>query len=822
MPETLAPRCIPGVRVLVPFGKRRLTGYVVGASADENPRATRSIEHVLDETPVFNSELLQFASWMADYYLCPLGDVLKAALPAGITLDESRYWTLTEHGRQLLQCNAPHEDENLRAMLSALTKSPLSGETVRRRFRLESSSSALRKLRNAGLIDYRPVLKPPTVRTRYEAVLTLTETSRSQYDTSLFTHTRSVHQQQLLRELHDHEPDGVPRGVLLKGATTARRTALTKLIESGLVESRMEEVNRWNPDDEAVLNISEPSQLTGYQTDAISQVSSAVRRSSREVFLLFGVTGSGKTQVYIESIRATLAMGRTALLLLPEIALTPFVWARFRLALGDRVAIQHSAQSPAVRYDLWKRIGEGVYPVVIGARSAVFAPLANLGLVVVDEEQESSYKQAETDPRYHARDAALMRARLAGAVTVLGSATPSAESMHHALQGKYRLLELPERVGGAVMPRVEVVSWKPPVDSDEAGGEVAQSRTKGERKIAEFELPAITGELAERIEHTLSEGKQILILQNRRGFSPFLICKICGHLFTCPNCSVSLTYHRKGRVLRCHYCDHRDGMPERCPECGAAELSHYGLGTQKLEDELRERFPAARILRMDSDSVLRQGEHGRMVTAFAHGEYDILVGTQMVAKGLDFPGVELAAVARADSELFFPDFRATERGASLILQLSGRAGRRERPGTVIIQSAVPNHPAIATVISGDWRALIERELTERARSGFPPHTRLILIRAVSRDESGGIKALLKVRRYLVKTDKLEILGPAPAIVLKVEQMFRFNMLVRTWREKDPSGAHLRGAVKGAVTDYMSGERVPGVKLEVDVDPVSVV
>ncbi len=809
------------MRVLVPFGSRRLTGFVAGVSDDVSERATKSIEHLLDDTPAFSEEMLKFTRWMADYYLCGWGDVLKSALPAGISLDERRFWVLSGNRDARddveLGVEGPAND-----LLIALAKAPLTTEALRRRFHLQSASPEIRRLRKLGLIDYRPILRPPSVKTRFEAVLTLSDEALSKYDTTLFTGLRSIHQQQILRELYSHGSDGCSRSDLLKGATATRRSALSKLIELKWIDVRMEEANRWDPANEDIPDTSEPSNLTVHQKSAVAAISASIVTGDRGVYLLYGVTGSGKTQVYIEAIRRTLELGRTALVLLPEIALTPFVWGRFFRAFGDRVAIQHSAQSPSVRYDLWKRISEGKYPVVIGARSAVFAPLARLGLVVIDEEQETSFKQTETNPRYHARDAALMRARMEGAVAVLGSATPSMESTFLALQGKYKFLELPERVGGALMPQVEVLSTRAERDKVDAQSERAASVGASHgQKATPRETSALTPELIESIERVLASGRQVILLQNRRGYSPFLICRCCGHLFMCPNCSVSLTYHRKGNSLRCHYCDHRDAVPARCPECGLSEITQQGLGTQRLEDEFCERFPHARVLRMDSDTAARQGEHGRMVSAFAKGDYDVLIGTQMIAKGLDFPGVELAAIVRADAEFFFPDFRSTERGASLAVQLAGRAGRRERRGRVVIQTSVPDHPAIQTAVSGNWRSFAERELEARRIAGFPPFTKLILIRSVAKDESSGIKLLLRLRRKLATTGGLEILGPAPAVILKVENKFRFQMILRTHRDLDPSGVRLREAVKQMLTEYSQSPREPGVALEVDVDPVAV-
>ncbi|MBI5058989.1 primosomal protein N' [candidate division KSB1 bacterium] len=813
-------RVQPGMRVLVPFANRRLTGFVIEVELADDPLATKPIESVLDSLPVFSAELLEFTRWISDYYLCPWGDVLKAALPAGISLDEKRYYTYVGAPEALESLSALQFSDADRALLAALNTEPLTAEQLRRRFGLTSASPELKRLRAAGVIDLRPLLRPPLVRTKYDQVLTLSDPARAAYATSLFASLRSVHQQQLLREIHDYEPDGITRAELLRGESATRRAALKRLLELGHLHVRQEEHVRWDPRNEHVPHTADPTQLTPAQLGAVSAISEAVEAGSPRQFLLFGVTGSGKTQVYIEAIRRALALGRTALVLLPEIALTPFLWSRFYRAFGDRVAIQHSAQSPAVRYDLWRQIAAGRYPVVVGARSAVFAPLAGIGLIVIDEEHEASFKQMEPPPLYHARDCALMRARLAQAAVVLGSATPSMESWYHAQAGRYRLLELPERVGGAVHPLTRAIPYQPAVAADDSYEQYKERRFKRQQPAPE--APILSEELRTRIALTVAAHKQVMLLQNRRGHSPFLICKSCGDIPMCPHCSVSLTFHRKGQVLRCHYCDQREAVPARCAKCGSDQLSRYGIGTQRLEDELATLFPAARILRMDSDTASGAGKHAKMVSAFAAHEYDILVGTQMIAKGLDFAGVDLAAVVRADAELFFPDFRSTERAASLILQLAGRAGRRDVRGEVLVQTAVPDHPVIQTALRQNWREFAEAELATRDRSNFPPYSRLILIRAVAREESPCARALLKLRTLLKKADPfVDILGPAPAIVLKIEDRYRYTMLARVRREADSAGQRLRQAVRRAVDSFRKEKAEPGVKLEIDVDPQSI-
>ncbi|MCX6600551.1 MAG: primosomal protein N' [bacterium] len=815
VPPQVSASVAAGMRVLAPFGRRRMTGTIVSVQAAPDEKATREIEHLLDARPAFSASMLKFTRWMSEYYLCAWGDVLKAALPAGISLDEKSHWTLAADEEKITRYAEANPDAQ--GVMKALQSGPLSSQRMLKSFGLKRDSALLKRMEKAGVAVFRPVLRPPRVKSQFDSLVTLAPRIREQYGPDLFAQLRSVHEQHLIREVFESGPDGVLRSDLLKGAASARRQAFARLMAAGSLELRVEEVSRWDPQTERIPDTVEPTELTAAQIEAVDAISTALTTGAFAPFLLFGVTGSGKTQVYIEAARRALALGKTALVLLPEIALTPFLWARFYRAFGDRVAIQHSAQSPAVRYDLWRAIHSGRYPVVVGARSAVFAPLAGLGLIVVDEEQEASYKQDEPEPRYHARDAALMRAHMETAAIVLGSATPSAESYHHAQSGRYRLLRLPQRVGGALPPEVRIVTWKPRRPKEEP--KPAEAKSKRRRAPVE-EPPILTDELKACLTDALAQGRQAILLQNRRGFSPFLLCPSCGTVPVCPNCSVSLTYHRKGLALRCHYCDHREPAPDSCPRCGASEWLAQGLGTQRLEEELAVNFPQARILRMDSDTAARRGMHGRMVSAFAAGEYDLLAGTQMVAKGLDFPNVHVSAVVQADTELFYPDFRASEKGAALILQASGRAGRSDRQGIVIVQTAAPAHPVIRAAASGDWEGFLKSEIASRSQSAYPPFARLVLIRAVGKDESSTVRALLRLRR-LLQGKPVQVLGPAPAVVSKMRERFRYQMLVRTLRENDPAGSALRESVRQAVVEYKRARGESGVTLEVDVDPQSV-
>jgi len=813
VPRDLAARVLRGTRVLVPFRSRRVTGFVVSTDERQAPEATRAVEQLLDDSPAFSAEMLEFTKWVADYYLCTWGDALRAALPAGLDAEDQFRFSLTDKYRDQLSLGSEAYSLQIAELLEALEESPLTARQVQTRFGIDPDGAEIKSLKQSGQIEYSPFLRGPRTGELVEIILELTDTARAGLtDDTLFTHITTRSAQRLVRELRDGPPEGLPRRHMMRGASKQRRQALNDMIQQGVIRERKEVLSRWRPEALPILAEESSAPLTIHQSLALAAISAALDERRYTGFLLHGVTGSGKTRVYIEAIRQCLAHGRTALVLVPEISLTPVLWGRFRAVFGDAVAIQHSAQPMAVRYDLWRGIARGDFRIVIGARSAVFSPLENLGIVVIDEEHDGSYKQTEGVPRYSARDAALYRAAQSGSVAILGSATPSLESLFAVENHRLSLLSLPERVSGAALPTIELT---PPasIESDE------EDEESTEREPAP-EPHTLSDRVYDEIAKTLAHEKQVIVLQNRRGFAPFLICRHCGKLFECPNCSVSLTYHRPGRILRCHYCHHRDDAPTSCPACGSDEINLCGSGTQRLTEELREKFPQARVARMDSDTMARLGYHGELMSEFARGDHDILVGTQMVAKGLDFPNVELAVVADADTELFYPDFRASERGASLLVQVSGRAGRASASGKVLLQTRATEHPALTTAVHGDWLKFAGDELAHRRASGFPPYSRLVLLRGVAVDESVLARAMLFCKKFLDACKHVELLGPSPCAVVKIRNRFRYQLLARTSRATDPTGVALRGAVKRLFDEHGNSDELKRVQWEIDVDPAA--
>lgn len=723
-----------GTRVLVPFGSRRLIGWVVGPGDEGTDAArVRPVAAVLDDAPGVPPELLGLCRWIADYFVAPLGQVLRAALPAALS-DTARP-------------DPPVRTQRIMRLVRELPSLQQREEVFGRAQRQRDCYELLELLGGRGVVS------------------------------------------------HLVEQVGFSRPVL-KG-----------LVEKGLAVFEDEVVER---DPFAAATPADPGQfvLTPAQRVAVDTLVAAARRgagaggveggggagsagSGEGTFLLRGVTGSGKTLVYIELLREVVErQGRGAIVLVPEIALTPQTVARFRAHFGSTVAVLHSALSDGERYDAWLALRRGERRIAVGARSAVFAPVADLGAIIVDEEHEATYKQSEA-PRYHARDVAIMRARLAGAVCVLGSATPALESWENARAGKFGLLELPERVEGRPLPPVRVVDLRR-AGKGEAGGTRAPST--GPQLLS---VP-----LVEAIDDRLRRGEQTILLLNRRGYSSFVQCRDCGAVWYCGECNVSLTYHRARRRLVCHYCFHEEPAPVHCDRCGAGDLSFRGAGTEQVERTVTELFPAARVARMDVDTTSARWAHHEILSRVERGEVDLLLGTQMIAKGLDFPNVTLVGVINADVGIHLPDFRATERTFQLLTQVAGRAGRGPRGGEVLVQTSLPEHYVIRAALAHDFVGFAERELEERRGPGYPPHRRLANIVVSGVEEFAvqeGMEGVAAWVRELLGTpgfEGVELIGPAPCPVSRIRGRWRWHFLLRSERVR-PLGMVLRELLERA-------------------------
>ena len=529
-------------------------------------------------------------------------------------------------------------------------------------------------------------------------------------------------------------------------------------------------------------------------TDDQKSVVNDVINGNRDVYLIHGVTGSGKTEVYMEIIDFYLKQGKSSIVLVPEISLTPQMINRFRKRFGERIAALHSALSDGEKYDEWRRIIKGDASIVIGARSAIFAPLTNIGVIIIDEEHSESYKQSDPSPRYNAKDIALIRGKNHKCPVILGSATPSLETMARAKKDVFKLLSLPNRVNGRKLPDVEIVDMNQEM-----------KKSKGH-----FSL-----KLVSEIEDRLSKKEQVILLLNRRGYSNFITCKNCGYTFKCPNCDITLTYHKSSNTLRCHYCGYGEKVFTNCPSCGEDSLNRLGVGTQKIEEEINNLFADARVLRMDYDTTSKKGAHEKMIEAFKNHEYDILLGTQMVAKGLDFSLVTLVGVINADTSLNIPDFRSSENTFSLLSQVAGRSGRSEKSGQVIIQTFNPDHYAINLVKNHDYLGFYQKEMFIRRQLKYPPYFYICNIRISGKDSSYIFDEALKIKRFFDKSlDKIIILGPSGSSLFRINNIFRYNIILKYKNDNS-----LYPVLNKIMNHYNSNNKI---KLDIDFNPSQMV
>jgi primosomal protein N' (replication factor Y) (superfamily II helicase) len=797
VPERWAHRQLFGARVLIPFGNRGVTGVVVGdgAAPELDADRVRAIEDVLDETPSLNRELVELCRWVADYYQAPPGEVLRAALPVGSRVSFAQRVVLTEAGRAALSGEASaalsRADRQLLGSLAAA-----GGALARTRLRRDRGAD-LATLQDRGLVEITAERSRPRVRARLVRVATLV---RPLSEDDLAKVAQAPRRRDTLDAL-------VAAGGTADVAALAERVPrasahLRELSRLGLVEIKAREVRRdgWTAASAQAVAAApqEPPPLTEPQAAALAAVRGSLAESRFAPFLLHGITGSGKTEVYLHAIAEVLQRGRTAIVLVPEISLTPQLSARFRARFGDQVAVLHSGLSDGERFDEWHRLRSGAAQIALGARSAVFAPVANLGIVVVDEEHDPSFKQEE-GVRYHARDVALVRAQRSGALCVLGSATPSLESFYGARSGRYRLLSLPGRATARPLPEVDLVDLR-------------VYRPEGDAML--------TAPLASAIESTLSNGDQVILFLNRRGFSTFVICRRCGHAFRCSHCSVSLTYHRAIERLLCHYCGYAEPVPTACPECGGKQtIERKGIGTEKVAAAVQERFPGARIARLDRDSAAGAGLQN-VLAAVARREVDILVGTQMVTKGHDFPGVTLVGVLCADTGLSLPDFRAGERTFQLLTQVAGRAGRGDRPGKVMIQTFQPQALPVAAARTHDYHRFFQAEASARAELDYPPSGHLIAIRLDGCDADSVVRAARKLGQHAealkaARQAAVTILGPVEAPLGRIKGRTRWHLWLRGSDRKT-----VRRFVRELIA-LIDGVVCPAsVRVTVDVDPVS--
>ena len=803
IPPALQARVDVGHRVLVPLRSRRLTGVVIekGDSLAPADSKLKPLLEVFDERPLFDRAHLELMRFLASYYMVSLADAYRSIIPAVARVESRVNYHLAAEPDVLARATLSAVE---RKVLDALAKRPMTARQLEKLGPPAEVRSALARLQSQGIVERRDATRGRH-RDAPQAAFIRAEVGANA--------VRGARQRAVLDALRDAGADGVALDVLEEQIAGAK-AALKQLVARGLVELRnlAPEATVFDPAQPPSLHTFD---LTGEQTVACQAIYPAIRTRHYETFLLWGVTASGKTEVYLRLAAEALAAGRQALVLVPEIALADEIVRSFRARFGSLVGIAHSGQTVAERWASWMSALRGEARIMIGPRSAIFAPLSDRGVIVVDEEHDAAYKNEE-GIRYHARDLAVALGSFARCPVVLGSATPSAESFFNTRRGRYRMLALSRRVGDRPLADVQVIDLRrEAAEIRERDGRASRSAGAAP-KNAEPPVP-LSSALIDALRQNLAARGQSMVFLNRRGYHNFLQCQMCGTVIACDNCSVAMTFHMRDRSLRCHYCGSRLATPDLCPACGGYGLTGQGFGTERLVASLAHLLPDARIERMDSDTSGRRGERTRMLAALRHGEIDVLVGTQMITKGFDFPGVTLAAVVLADLGLNLPDFRSAERTFQLLTQVAGRAGRGERGGRVLIQTYAPNHYSIRAARDQDFARFMRRELTLRREFGYPPFVRLAMVRIEGPNAPNVSRLAADAAKHLNRdadASGIKVLGPAPAPIERIKQRWRWQVMI-----KSNAVAPLRNALAAMRAALQPRAEHDGVFLIVDIDPV---
>jgi primosomal protein N' (replication factor Y) len=784
-----------GGRVLVPFRQQRMSGIVVDLHDRKPSVQTKNVVSVLDPAPVLDAQLMRLGKWIADYYLAPLGEVFRTMLPLGAEFKRSIRYRIADQGHMALHiasttgsaARSKHTSEDQLAEFRVLDY--LANRDDAPEGSLRSATQVSRAVL-AGMVRKKWIVREDVSDARDASRMVKIAVLREADPAATGPRSRLNANQQKLFDVLASSDGRAP--VKKLQALDVPRTTLGTLIKRGLVEI-VEEPAEFHVSRVKARPSPFDFEFSPAQKQALQRIEEGVAARKFEGMLLHGVTGSGKTAVYLAGMRAVLEAGRSAILLVPEIGLTPAVAADLHQVFGDEVAILHSGLSDEERAEQWHRIKRGEARVVVGTRSAVFAPVSDLALIIVDEEHDSSYKQEET-PRYHARDVAVMRAKMADAMVVLGSATPSLESYYNATKNKYALIELPDRVEQRPLPEVELIDMK--LEFQETGQEQVISR-----------------KLAAEIRERLERNEQVMVLLNRRGYSPFALCRACGSRMECRHCAVAMTHHKKSSRMVCHYCGFEAPIPKVCGECGSEYVYFLGTGSEKLEELLHGMFPTARIGRLDRDTVRGKEDFERVLGAMKEGELDLLVGTQMIAKGHDVHGVTLVGVVGADAALGLPDFRAAERTFQLLTQVAGRAGRGQTPGKVVLQTYFPDHYAVQYAARHDFAGFYRKELQFRSWMLYPPYGTLanVLIRSDKLDEALRWSGILGKWFDSTRHEGVRVLGPAAAPILRLKRDYRYHFVL-----KSPSREKMN-AVLRAMLAYATAHKIPRTQVIVDVD-----
>jgi primosomal protein N' (replication factor Y) len=769
VPAAMADSVQVVTRVIVPFGQRRVEGYVIGFADQADVSQLKEILQELDEQPLLTEELVKLADWLSYRYLASKAASVQALLPAGIRAKTDIRLELAEYAAEEAPPSNPAEDvppgltaKEKEVWLYLRQQNGVYKEILIKQF--PAWRNPLQNMIQRGIIRERYEVSQ-TVQTLYVTTVSCRLSEEAFRDAMEQIPERAFKQREVAEWVRSHGPSVPLRDVLR--ATQTNHSTVKTLIRKGILVQGKEEERRDPYANRFVGPLEQPLPLTEEQQAVFQKILRLQQTELPAQVLLQGVTGSGKTEVYLQSIAACVTAGKQAIVLVPEISLTPQMVERFKRRFGDAVAVLHSRLSQGERYDEWKRIRRGEVSIAVGARSAIFAPFLRIGLIVIDEEHELSYKQEE-QPKYHTREVAWQRAQHHGAILLLGSATPSLETRYAAELGTMHILKLPNRVNRRALPQADVTDMR--------------------RELQAGNRSMFSRQLQHLINDRLQKREQIILFLNRRGHSTFILCRSCGYVARCPNCDVSLTYHNVQRsgssfeLLRCHYCGHSEPSVKSCPTCASPHIRTFGTGTQRVEEELHNVFPAARVIRMDVDTTGTKGSHERLLQQFREGQADILLGTQMIAKGLDFPRVTLVGVITADTSLNLPDFRAAERTFQLLTQVAGRAGRHEIDGRVLIQTYDPEHGAIHLATTQDYEQFYRSEIGIRKTLGNPPFYEMTLFTMQHPEQAKAERLILalekRLRSQLREMPQAEVLSSCPAPLAKLQGKYRYHLTVK--------------------------------------------
>lgn len=765
-----------GMRVVIPFGPRKITGFVVAKTSESEFGQLKEIIDVLDLTPVLTPELLELGKWLANDTLCLYIVAFQAMLPQVLK---------AKYDKEIVRLTSTELSMDLEKVFG--TRRVIRYEEV---VHAKISYSHLQQAIEDGDIAINYLVKSQITK-KYLTIIKPTQSYECLKESLDALPGNAKVQHQIIAFFLEHYAP-IEQSKLLS-LLKINRNNIKTMINKQILEEDKVEIYRNPYDDDSIVR-TQDLKLTDEQQKAITPIKEKIANEEHEVFLLHGVTGSGKTEIYLQAIQDVIKKGQEAIVLVPEISLTPQMVNRFKGRFGSKVAVLHSALSAGENYDEWRRIHQKEVQVVVGARSAIFAPFENIGIIIIDEEHETTYKQ-EDQPRYHARDVAIQRGKNHHCPVVLGSATPTLESFARARKGVYQLATLQKRTNEQAMPKVDIIDMRKELH---AGNRTMFSRA-----------------LMEKIEERIQKKEQVVLLLNRRGYSTFVMCRDCGHVKECPHCDIALTYHKNSHQLKCHYCSREEAVPVNCPACTSDLIRYFGTGTQRVEESLASLMPEARVIRMDVDTTRRKGAHERLLDQFANQEADILLGTQMIAKGLDFPNVTLVGVLSADAMLHLPDFRSAEKTFQLLTQVSGRAGRHELTGEVVVQTYTPDHYSIELASTYDFKQFYQQEMNMRRTFRYPPYVYLTLITVSHENQIKVIQTTERIVQLLLQNVQKDtiVLGPTPSPLTRIKDRYRYQSMIKYRYEPK-----LRALLNKIMDQFSEEIRKDNLQISIDTQP----